>query len=381
MSVLVVAHSGGPSPVINASLLGVYEEAVRHVEIKSLLGARYGITGILNDDFIDLGSQTRPHIEAVARTPSSALGTSRQKPDLDRILKVLRARDARWLLYTGGNGSMGTARDIDAYARHSGYELQVIGVPKTIDNDLVMTDHTPGYASTARFFAHALRDIDSDNRALPGQVEIVEILGRNVGWLAAATSLVRHDESDGPHLIYLPERSLPRDKFLGDIDRVFAKFGRCVVAVCEGQLDDNGEPFGADVRSGSGGQLAMNLAHTLAKLVTGRLNIRARSEKPGLLGRSTSAASEVDWQEARLCGMAALCAAVQGNGGNMVTLERRQGREYAVSTSLAPLVRVANVERPFPSEWVDREGNHILPGFRAWAAPLIGRIPPVPRLM
>jgi 6-phosphofructokinase 1 len=379
MSVAVIAHSGGPTPVMNASLLGVCEETARHPRI-SLLGARHGIAGIENDDFVDLSIETASRLKAVSRTPASALGTSRRKPHLDRILQIFRARDVRWFLYTGGNGSMGTARDIEKFARDSGYELNVVGIPKTIDNDLAVTDHTPGYASTARFFAQAVRDIDADNRALPGQVEIVEVLGRNVGWLAAATSLGRGDESDGPHLVYLPEHPLPRDKFLGDVERVFTQFGRCVVAVCEGQLDAAGEPFGADVRSGSGGQLAMNLGHALAKLVMKDLGIRARSEKPGLLGRATSAFVENDWLESHLCGAAAARAAYQSNSGEMITLERAPGSRYAVTTGSVSLDRVANVERLFPSDWMNANGTGVLAVFRDWAAPLVGEVHPFPRL-
>jgi len=380
MSVAVVAHSGGPTPVINASLLGVYSEARENRSIRKLLGARYGISGILKNDFIDLSSQSVDVMQAIGHAPSSALGTSRQRVDMERVLAVFRSRDVRWLFYTGGNGSMGTAHEIDAYARAIGYELIIVGIPKTIDNDLTVTDHTPGYASTAHFFATAVRDIDADNRALPGQVEIVEILGRNVGWLAAATTLARVDESDGPHLVYLPERRLPRDKFLADVEAKFTRLGRCVVAICEGQLDENGEPFGADVRSGSGGELAMNLGHTLAKLVTSRLNIRARSEKPGLLGRVTSAFHERDYRESRLCGMAAVRAAAEGMGGNMITLQRIPGPEYKVTTGMASLDRVAKQERPFPSEWMHPTAADVLPAFRHWATPLIGVVPPHPRL-
>src|SRR6185369_8751498 len=183
----------------------------------------------------------------------------------------------------GGNGSFGMA---DRIARAAGASMQVIGVPKTIDNDLMETDHTPGYATCARFFACAVRDIGADNRALPGQVEFLEVLGRNAGWIVAATSLARRDPDDAPHLIYFPELPLPLEKLLDDVDRVYRRLGRCVVAVCEGQLDEKGQAFGADERAGSRGKLAMNLAHRLAMLTSERLKLRSRSEKPGLLGRS-----------------------------------------------------------------------------------------------
>jgi 6-phosphofructokinase len=374
----VLAQSGGPTAVLNASLLGVVEAARLHSNITALYGARFGISGILEQDFIDLFRQEDETLRAVAHAPSSALGTSRREvsdQDLHRVLAVFRAHQVRYFLYNGGNGSMGTAHQIQALAHRQGQELRVVGIPKTIDNDLLATDHTPGYGSAARFFALAARDIGADNRALPGQVEFIEILGRNVGWLAAATSLARRDPDDAPHLIYLPETPLRLEQLLDDVHRVFERLGCCVVAVCEGQLDEHGEPFGADVRSGSRGRLAMNLAHRLALLVTERLKIRARSEKPGLFGRVNAlSVSDTDWSEARLCGLRAVSAAAEGRGGTMVTLIRKES-SYSIDTGLAALQDVAFVERRFPAEWRNAEGNGISPEFRNYALPLVGEIP------
>lgn len=380
----VIAHSGGPTAVLNASLLGVAEEAARHRSIGTLYGARFGISGILAEDFIDLSQVPEAKLQHIAQTPSSALGTSRREivpVDLERVLNVLRKHSIRYFFYNGGNGSMGTAMQLAAAARDAGYQLQVIGIPKTIDNDLLETDHTPGYASTARFFACALRDIDADNRALPGQVEIVEVLGRNAGWLVAATSLARSGPEDGPHLIYFPEERLPLTNLLSDIELVYRRLNRCVVAVCEGQLDEHGEPFGADVRSGSRGSLAMNLGHRLALLVSQHLNLRARSEKPGLLGRcSSTSVSENDWNEARLCGRAAVTAAMNGTSGQMITLEREPGPPYSIHTSLVELKRVAFQERTFPREWRQPDMLADQGSFAEWAMPLIGELRPYERL-
>lgn len=374
----VVVHTGGPTPVINASLLGVCEEARRHREIARLYGARFGFDGVLREDFIDLSGQSTETIEAVGHAPSSALGTSRRElseRDLQRILEILRQHDARFLFCTGGNGSMETARQLWELTRQSNYNLQVIGIPKTIDNDLMETHHTPGYGSAARFFACAARDIGADNRALPGQVEFIEVLGRNVGWLAAATSLARRDPEDAPHLIYFPERPLPLEQLLDDVQRVYKKLNRCVVAVCEGQLDEKGEPFGADARSGSRGSLAMNLAHRLAILISQKLKIRARSEKPGLLGRSSAAAiSQSDWSDSRRCGQRAVLAAIHEQGGNMITLlaPSQDGRS---ETGLASLDSVALRERHFPENWRNATGNDVLPEFRTFIEPLTGPVP------
>jgi ATP-dependent phosphofructokinase / diphosphate-dependent phosphofructokinase len=374
MAIALVAHSGGPTAVINASLLGVVEEARRHRRIDGLWGARFGIDGILREDFADLSRLSAEKLQAIGRAPSSALGTSRREvtpAEVERLVGILRARDVRHFFYTGGNGSMGTAAQIAAAAAAMQYGLQVVGIPKTIDNDLEETDHTPGYATTARFFACALRDIGGDNRALPGQVEFVEVLGRNAGWLVAATALARHAADDAPHLIYFPEVRLPLDRLLGDIEAVYRRLGRSVVAICEGQLDEHGEPFGADERAGSRGKLAMNLAHRLSMVAAERLGLRTRSEKPGLLGRSGLAyPCPRDWQDAYACGSAAVRAAMEGQSGVMVTLA------HDGSTGLAPLEKVAFVERLFPAEWRSEAGNDVRPEFLDYVRPLVGEVEP-----
>lgn len=382
--VVVVAHSGGPTSVINASLEGVVEECRPHPEITGLYGAIHGIEGVLQERFIDLFEEDEGIWPAIRSTPSSVLGSSRRAvtdSDLGRILEVFRAHNVRYFFYTGGNGSMDTAHRVDTAARLGGWEMRVIGIPKTIDNDLVETDHTPGYPSTARFFACAVRDVGADNRALPSPITFVEVLGRNTGWVVAATSLARREADDAPHLIYCPERRLPVDRLLADVEGVYRRLGRAVIAVCEGQLDETGNPFGADARASSRQPLAMNLGHTLARIVTERLGISARSEKPGLFGRSSAAfISTVDRAESRMCGAAAVRAAAEGMSGKMVTLVREPGQVYAVHTSLAELTMVANRERPFPAGWMNQEGNDVLPEFREYAAPLIGEIVPHARL-
>lgn len=384
--VAVVAHGGGPTQVINASLAGVIEESRRHPEITALYGARYGIVGVLEESFINLTDQDPVLVQAIGRTPGSAIGSCRRKlsaSDYDRILAVFRAHNVRYFFYTGGNDSMDTSLQVSRLARDSGYELRVIGIPKTIDNDLAETDHCPGYGSAARFIAHALRDIGGDNWALPTPVTVVEVMGRNAGWLVAATSLARHEPGDAPHLIYLPERPVSEDQFISDVEGVYRRLGRAVVAVCEGQTNEKGEPFGADLIQADGFQhtLAGNLAHVLAQLITRRLKLRARSEKPGLLGRSSAAfVSESDRQEAWACGEAAVRAAVSGLTDRMITLVRESSRPYRCTTGLAPLDAVANVERRFPLDWIAPSGHDVLDPFRDYAAPLVGPVEPRPKL-
>ena len=374
----LVAHSGGPTAVINASLVGIIEEARKQRQISRLFGARFGIEGMLSGDLVDLFAEDAATLAAVARTSASALGSSRRAATdeaLERILAMCRARDIRALFYTGGNGSMGTALRIASAAHAARQELRVIGVPKTIDNDLAVTDHSPGFPSAARFFASAARDLGADNRSLPGLVQVLEVLGRHAGWLTAATTLARTDPGDPPHLVYLPERPLALGTLLDDVRRVFDRLGRCLVVVCEGQLDEHGEPFGADVRMSSRGPLATNLAHRLATLITERLGLKARGEKPGLVGRSSAdLRSSVDFDEAWQCGVAAVRAACQGISGVMVTLDRQPGPVYSSVTGLAPLDAVADVERKFPPEWISTSGHDIEAPFCAYAGPLVGHL-------
>jgi ATP-dependent phosphofructokinase / diphosphate-dependent phosphofructokinase len=374
----VAAHGGGPTAVINASLAGLIEERRRRGD--SLYGARYGLAGLLRHDLVDLLALDADRVRQVGEAPGSALGSSRlplADEDFAHLLDIFRRDDVHTFFYTGGNGSMDTALRMAHCARGAHYDLQVIGIPKTIDNDLRVTDRTPGYASTARFFACAARDVGEDNRSLPAPVCVLETLGRNAGWIVAATSLARHAEDDAPHLIYFPERRLSLDRIAADVERVYRRLGRVVVAVCEGQLDDGGRPFGADVdRADSDVQrLASNLGHTLARLLSEKLGIRARAEKPGLLGRCCGEfVAPRDRQEAFACGRAAAVAAGAGESGVMVALRRDS------STFLTPLETVASVERRLPADWIHPDGNDVLPAYREYAAPLVGEVPGWPRL-
>jgi 6-phosphofructokinase len=375
-----IAHGGGPTAVLNASLAGVCDAWGRYRENDSLFGARFGVQGILNNDFIDLSAVSEAQLRHSARAPGSIIGSSRRAlsdDDYGTILRIFRERDVHCFFYTGGNGSMETALRLSRMARERGDDLQVIGIPKTIDNDLGVTDHTPGYPSAARFFIHAARDVGLDNRALPSPVCILEVLGRNTGWIAASTALARLQQGDAPHLIYFPERALSLDRIAADIERVYRRIGRVVVAVCEGQLDENGEPFGADIdRAGSEvHRLASNLGHALAMLVSRKTGLRARAEKPGLLGRSCAPlASEIDRKEAFSCGRAAVQAALNGATNKMVTLVRISNEPYQCETGLTDLDNVARVERRLPGEWISPEANDVADGFRAYLLPLVGKL-------
>jgi 6-phosphofructokinase 1 len=335
-----------------------------------LYGARFGLPGIYSGEMPDLTAARAASIDEIARSPGSAIGSSRAKlsgAEFDRMLPVLKREDIRTVFYTGGNGSMRTALELRGYAGQAGFELQTIGIPKTIDNDLMVTHHTPGYASTAYFFACAAREAGIDNSALPSPICVLETLGRNAGWIVAATSLAR-----AAHLIYFPERPLSADRIAGDVEAVYRKLGRVVIAVCEGQRDENGQVFGADVdRPDSvAHNLASNLGHSLARMLTAKLGLRARAEKPGLIGRSCGLfVRERDRREAYACGQAAARAAKAGENGVMVALDEAGG------TFLAPLESVAGKERLFPLEWITPGGNDVTDEFRRWAEPLVGAVP------
>lgn len=378
----IVAHGGGPTTVLNSSLAGIVEEC-RGAGIEKLYGALGGATGILEETFADLLAESDSFWVQAALSPGSILGSSRAKiaeHDFETMLNVLRRHDIRYIFLNGGNGTMELSLRLSEAIAKSSYEAFVIGVPKTIDNDLAMTDHSPGYASAARFFAYGLRDIGADNRALPG-ITVVEILGRNAGWLAAATIQARRHDDDAPHLIYMPERPLPFDRLAEDVERCYLRLGRAVIAVCEGQLDEKGEPFGADTRASSRAPLALNLAHVLSQRLSKSLQVSARSEKPGLLGRSCAAlVSEVDRAEAFACGRAAVRAGLEGVAGKMITLERKPGPAYECNTGLADLAEVAARERLFPASWLPQEPTDDMPEFRAWLEPLTGCIAPLPHL-
>lgn len=386
MPAAVIAHGGGPTAVLNASLAGVMAEWAACAPGSTLYGACHGIQGLLDDDYFDLTRQSSTLVDGLRTSPGSAIGSSRRRlepPDYQRVVDSFRRRNVRYFFYTGGNGSMGTALTVEQFARDAGYELSVIGIPKTIDNDLYVTDHTPGYASTARFFACAARDVGEDNRSLPSPVCVLEVLGRNAGWVVAATAFARRDADDAPHLIYFPERPISLDNIATSVERVYRRLGRCVVAVCEGQLDEYGRAFGAEVDRPDVAQhrLASNLGHTLARLLTERTGLRARAEKPGLLGRSCGPfAREVDRREAWECGRAAARAALEGGSGVMVAIRRESSDPYASSTFLTPLSGVAGRERLLPGEWINPEGNDVQPAFLDYARPLVGEIAAYPWL-
>lgn len=378
----LIAQSGGPTSVINASLAGAIGEALNHECIEEIYGGLNGIFGILNEQLIDLAAESQQAIRALRHTPGAALGTCRFKlkrsEDFDRVLEVFKTHNIRFFFYAGGNDSQDTADKISKLAAERGYALRVIGIPKTIDNDLVTTDHTPGYGSVIKYIATTVKEIASDNASM-GQhdlVQVIEVMGRSAGWIAAGAALAkgREDPSAAPHLIYLPEVAFTPEKFIADVQHVLQKEKYCVVVVGEGLVDPDGNFVSTDSADSDafGHSQLGGAGDYLRRLVEESLQIKARSVKLGMAQRAAiHCASQTDNDEAYLAGQAAVQAAVAGETDKMVTLVRGEGDSYTCETSLAPLSEIANGVKKLPEGWVNEDGVTMSYQFYKYALPLI----------
>ncbi|HEX6798253.1 MAG TPA: diphosphate--fructose-6-phosphate 1-phosphotransferase [Ktedonobacterales bacterium] len=386
---LVVGQSGGATAVINASLAGVVRAALDEAAIDGIYGARHGIEGVLRRDLLDLRRPPAAVWERIAATPSAALGSCRYKlqpGDAERAVAILRDLGVRYFGYIGGNDSADTAHQLVTAAAAMTYDLRVICVPKTIDNDLPETDHCPGYGSAGRFLALATMDSALCTAAMPDHypVKLIEVMGRDAGWLAATTALGKRRDDDPPHLIYFPERPLAPERFLRDVAQAHERYGYAIVVVAETVKDEQGRSLGALGSQGTdtfGHPLLSGAAQYLVGLVRAELGLRARYEKSGDLQRMSSACvSGSDRAEAELVGAAAVRALVAGESDQMVTLIREPGPVYACATGLAPLARIANRLRPFPTEFMTSDGTGVSAAFRDYALPLVGALAEYPRL-
>jgi 6-phosphofructokinase 1 len=379
----LVAQSGGPTSVINASVAGVVSEALNHECIEEVYGGLNGVLGILREDFIDLAAESQQTIRALRHTPGAALGTCRYKlkkqADFDRVLQVFEAHNIRYFFYIGGNDSQDTADRISKLAQSKGYELRVIGIPKTIDNDLPITDHCPGYGSVAKFISTTVRELACDNEAM-GQgdlVSILEVMGRNAGWIAAGAALARRREKpdDPPHLIYLPEIAFSPDRFLEDVRRVLKREKYCLVVVGEGLVDADGNYLQLDsTKADAFGHVQLGgIGEYLQELAETNLGVKARVAKLGITQRAAAhCSSKVDSDEAFLCGQQAVRAAVDGETDKMVTLIRVDSdSSYKVETGLANLADIANGVKRLPREWLSDDGTGPNFQFVRYALPLI----------
>ena len=385
---MVIAQSGGPSMVINQSLVGAVLEARKSQRIGKVLGARHGILGILGDDYVDLRKPSEKKLMAIAATPSSALGSCRKKPDAAdcrKIFEKFRKLDVGYFFYIGGNDSADAARIVAEEAEKEGYPLVVYHIPKTIDNDLRSCDHTPGFGSAARFVASALKGDDLDNRALGG-VKIDIIMGRDAGFLTAASALARNEKDDGPHLIYLPEVPFSLDGFVRDVKAAVKKFGRCVCAISEGIRDSKGVPIAAKFAAGerdSHGNLQLSGTGALGDYLAGYLKKksdikRVRADTFGYLQRSfPGVASETDSREAFAAGQAAVRAALKGAlQKGTIAIARAKGRAYKVAFAPVPIAEAAKYARSVPKEYIAKNGHDVTAKFIEYAKPIVGALPP-----
>ena len=386
---LLVAQSGGPTAVINASVAGVIQEAGRHPNhIEEIYGGLNGILGILNEDLIDIQEEKGKTIEGLKHTPAAALGTSRYKldfinkpdqaaEDMDRLFQVFQAHNIRYFFFAGGNDSQDTAHKIHEQAIQRGYELRVIGVPKTIDNDLPHTDHCPGYGSVTKYNATTVMEIAADVGSMAtgdGACCIIEVMGRAAGWIAAGTVLAQRCASDAPHIILVPEVPFDEAAFLAKVQATVAQSKSCIVVVGEGLKNAAGEEIAADKTKldAFGHPVLSGAAELLAQMVNSKLRTKTRTVKLGYAQRAAAHfASETDVQEAAACGEAAVRAAIEGKSGFMVKLVRLQNKPYRWTTGLQPLGDIANVEHLIPRDWISEDGFLPNEKFIEYAQPLI----------
>jgi len=383
---LIIGQSGGATAVINASLVGAVAEAQRDGRVDGIYGMRYGIEGLLRGEIIDLRQQPDDVWPRLLNTPAAALGTCRYKlrdDDPQHVLDLFRRYDIRYLLYIGGNDSADTAHKLALAAAHSGYELHAISVPKTIDNDLPFTDHCPGYGSAARFIALATMDSSMNTITLPTHypVKVIETMGRNAGWLAAASALGKRSEDDPPHIILVPEQRFNADRFLAQVEAVYRRLGYAIVVVSEAMRDETGQSLGAVGQVGADAfqhPLLSGSAQYLVDIVMKQMKVRARFDKPGDLQRMASnSISRTDQQEAYLVGQMGVRALLSGEHDKMVTLVRHIEPEYHCTTDVVTLERVANEQRVMPEAYLNQDKTMVTAAFYDYALPLIGD--PLPR--
>ena len=389
---ILIAQGGGPTAVINQSLAGIALEARRHPDIQAVYGAFHGVRGIVNQDFVDLGLETEQNLLQVAETPSAALGSTRDKPDrkyCEEIFRVVQAHGIGAFFYIGGNDSADTVRIVSEFAQAANYPLRCVHVPKTIDNDLMANDHTPGFPSAARFVTQAFMGADLDNASLPG-VYIGVVMGRHAGFLTAAAALGRTGTGSGPHLIYLPERPFSLDSFFQDVKANMDRHGRCVVAVSEGISDAKGVPVATtlaeQVQMDAHGNVELGggaLADYLGKAIKDSLGLkRVRGDTFGYLQRSfAGCVSDVDQREARAAGQKAVQFAIAEGRDGSVTIHRIQAASYSVAYQFTALEELAAKTRHMPDAFIAASATDVTDAFRDYLAPLLGSgLPKIRRL-
>lgn len=380
---ILIVHGGGPTAVINASLYGAVTEAKKHGELEHIYAAKNGTGGLLREEFIELSKIPQEELALLLQTPGSAIGTSRdqlEQEEYDRMADILQKRNIRYVLFNGGNGTMDTCGKLYRTCKGRGFDVCVMGIPKTMDNDIAITDHSPGFGSAARYIAQSVKEVCADVRGLPIHVVVIEASGRNAGWITAASALADDGDGNGPDLIYLPERPFDEDKYIEDVERLLKRKSGIVVVASEGLRDADGKPIVPPVFQVGRATYFGDVSAHLANLVIRRLGYKARGEKPGLLGRaSMTLQSEVDRDEAILAGRLACAKVLKGTSGKMVAFRRVSVKPYEMEPFLVDIDEVMMHERTMPDAYINEEGNGVTEAFKEWCRPLIGG--ELPRMM
>ena len=374
---VLLVHGGAPTAVINASLYGAVTEAKKYAEVDHIYAAIGGSGAVIREQFLDMKTVSDERLELLLSTPASAIGTSRdhlEPEDYEAIARVIQKHDIKYVFFNGGNGSMDACGKVYKACQALGLtDVRVVGIPKTIDNDIAVTDHAPGFGSAARYIAATVSEVSQDVRALPIHVSVVEAMGRNAGWIAAASALARSGDGDGPDLIYLPERPFVEEEFLADVKALVEKKGGVVVVASEGLTGPEGKPIVEPIFQVGRATYYGDVSAHLANLVIKKLGYKARSEKPGICGRASIAfQSSVDRDEAVIAGAEAVKAAMEGQTGVMIGFERLPGAEYKVKPIRIPIEQVMLTERTMPAEFINERGNDVTDAFVEWCRPLIG---------
>lgn len=373
---LLIAHGGAPTAVINASLYGAVEEAKKSGKVDHVYGAILGSAGILSGHFVDLTAVSEPELQLLLTTPGSAIGTSRtqlEKPEYEKMVQVLLEHDIHYVLFTGGNGSMDTCGKLKSACDQSGTDICVCGIPKTVDNDISIIDHAPGYGSAANFMVQCVSEIAQDVRSLPIHVVIIESMGRNAGWITAASALAREKTGDAPDIICLPEVDFDEEKFLAKVKEIHEKKGGVVVVASEYLHKADGSAVAPPLYEEGRARYDGDLASFLAKLVISKLGIKARSEKPGIWGRaSIGTQSSCDRDEAVRVGVLACKAVLEGKSGYMAGLVRKSTAPYVCEEVLVPIEEVMLTERTMPRKFISDDGLDVTDAFCDWCRPLLG---------
>lgn len=373
---ILIVHGGGPTSVINASLYGAVMEAKKYKEVEHIYAAKNGTGGLMREELIELENVPDEELALLLNTPGSAIGTSRdqiEQPEYDRMIEVLQKKKIKYVLFNGGNGSMDTCGKLYKNCMAKGLDIRVMGIPKTHDNDIAITDHSPGYGSIARYMAESVKEVAADVKGLPIHVVVVEALGRNAGWTTAASALAEDGDGIGPDLIYLPERPFDEDKFLADVKKQLEKKSGIVVVASEGLRYADGTPIVEPAFQVGRATYFGDVSQHLANLVIKKLGYKARGEKPGIVGRAAAhAQSPVDRDEAELAGRMACEAIMQGETGKMVAFERVSTEPYEIKPFLVDIDKVMMYERTLPDEFINEEGNGVTEAFKEWCKPLIG---------